>query len=151
MYVLWGMEGFSQVETYSACRGCGACCVSFRVTLPRVELDSLPGGQVPTGLTESYTRTAACMREHPDSPGRCIALEGIVGQSVACSIYLLRPSACRDFAPLSAIGQGDEACDAARRRQGLPPLAGYNPPDPGSVAERLNAPVLKTGNVARRS
>jgi len=77
---------------------------------------------VPTTLTQPYTPTTACMRERPDHPGRCIALAGEVGQAVSCTIYANRPSACRDFAPLSAIGFGDEACDEARRHYGLPPL-----------------------------
>lgn len=116
------MTGFSQVETFTACQSCGACCVSFRNTLPRFELDNMPGGRVPTGLTEPYTPTTACMREHPDIPGRCIALEGTVGQSVRCIIYAQRPAACSEFAPLAAIGLGDEACNDACRKQGLPPL-----------------------------
>ena len=110
------------MDTSPCCR-CGACCASFRVTLPRVELDG-QGGHVPAVLTEPYTPTTACMREHPDTPGRCIALEGQVGIRVHCTIYPRRPAACSEFAPLAALGIGDEACDEARRRQGLPPLGG---------------------------
>lgn len=84
----------------------------------------MPGGRVPVALTEPYTATTACMREHPDMPGRCIALEGIVGTQVSCAIYAHRPAACSEFAPLSALGIGDDACNEARRRQGLPPLGG---------------------------
>jgi Fe-S-cluster containining protein len=62
------------------------------------------------------------MRENPDVPGRCIALEGSVGEAVYCSIYAYRPEACREFAPLSFIGKGDESCNSARRHCGLPPL-----------------------------
>jgi hypothetical protein len=90
--------------------------------MPRIELDSHPGGQVPAALTEPYTATTACMREHPDMPGRCIALDGIVGEAVSCSIYLRRPEACREFAPLTIVGRGDAACNEARRRCGLAPL-----------------------------
>jgi Fe-S-cluster containining protein len=108
-------------DSFLACRGCGACCATFRITLPCCELDT-QGGQVPAWLTEPYTPTTACMREHPDFPDRCIALEGVVGQAVSCSIHDRRPAACRDFAPLSALGVGDDACDEARRRQGLLPL-----------------------------
>lgn len=108
----------------SPCCRCGACCATYRVTLPRNERDTHPGGFVPAGVTENYTPTTACMREHPDIPGRCIALEGNIGGDVRCSIYERRPSACRDFAPLAALGRGDEACDAARRRCGLAPLDG---------------------------
>lgn len=108
----------------SVCRSCGACCATFRITLPRVDLASRPGGRVPDDLTEPYTATTACMRENPDAPGRCGALEGAIGIGVRCTIYPQRPDACRDFAPLSALGMGDEACDEARRRHGLPPLGG---------------------------
>lgn len=105
----------------SPCCRCGACCASLRITLPRCELDSM-GGQVPAALTEPYTPTTACMKEDPDIPGRCIALAGEVGLQVSCTIYANRPAACSEFAPLAALGHGDEACDEARRRCGLPPL-----------------------------
>lgn len=108
-------------DSFAACRGCGACCATYRITLPRIELASR-GGQVPDALTDPYTATTACMREHPDIPGRCIALEGEIGAEVNCAIYERRPEACREFAPLAAIGVGDAACDEARRRQGLAPL-----------------------------
>jgi Fe-S-cluster containining protein len=90
--------------------------------MPRCELDSQPGGQVPAALAEPYTATTACMREHPDIPGRCIALAGEVGTAVTCTIYANRPEACREFAPLTIIGHGDAACNEARRRCGLTPL-----------------------------
>ena len=106
----------------SVCRSCGACCLTYRITLPRIELDSAPGGWVPAALTQPYTATTACMREHPDTPGRCIALEGTVGVTVECTIYEKRPSACSEFAPMSALGLGDAACYEARRRHGLAPL-----------------------------
>jgi hypothetical protein len=108
----------------SVCCRCGACCCTFRITLPRVDLASQSGGWVPDDLAEPYTPTTACMRENPDQPGRCIALEGSVGESVRCTIYDFRPAACRDFAPLSMLGMGDEACDEARRRHGMRPLGG---------------------------
>jgi len=105
------------------CQACGACCVTYRVTLPRAELDS-HGGRVPATLTEAYTPTTVCMREDPDHPGRCIALVGVVGVEVSCAIYARRPAACAEFAPLATLGIGDDACDEARRRRGLPPLGG---------------------------
>lgn len=80
-------------------------------------------GKVPAKLTEPYTLTTVCMREHPDHPQRCIALDGIVGVAVSCIIYERRPQACAEFAPLAALGMGDEACNEARRRHGLRPLA----------------------------
>jgi Fe-S-cluster containining protein len=107
----------------SVCQRCGACCATYRITLPRVDLDSRAGGWVPASLTQSYTPTTACMRENPERPGRCIALSGEIGRQVHCTIYEQRPAACRDFAPLTAIGSGDDACDEARRHCGLKPLS----------------------------
>jgi Fe-S-cluster containining protein len=51
-----------------------------------------------------------------------VALRGQIGAAVSCAIYEFRPGACRDFAPLAALGRGDEACNEARRRHQLPPL-----------------------------
>lgn len=110
-------------ESFPVCRSCGACCATFRITLPRIELASR-GGQVPDILTEAYTPTTACLREYPDFPGRCIALAGTIGTAVECTIYAQRPAACMEFAPMAALGIGDESCAAARRRHGLPPLGG---------------------------
>jgi Fe-S-cluster containining protein len=41
---------------------------------------------------------------------RCVALQGIVGNCVSCSIYLDRPYACRQFKP-----NGD-LCIEARKK-----------------------------------
>lgn len=103
----------------NACQYCGACCASLRVSFPVDEVDDCLGGLVPQALTESYGN-AACMRTMAD--GRCVALRGSVGEEVSCAIYELRPSSCREFAPLAALGRGDDACNDARRRRGLPPL-----------------------------
>jgi Fe-S-cluster containining protein len=62
------------------------------------------------------------MRGTDAAPPRCVALEGEIGQAVACAIYLRRPSPCRDFAPYAALGMGEDACDRARARHGLRPL-----------------------------
>ena len=106
----------------SPCQSCGACCATYRVTLPECELDESPGGHVPTGLTEPWTSGTACMRGTGAQPPRCIALRGEIGREVACRIYESRPDACREFGALAAVGRGDDACDDARRRHGLPPL-----------------------------
>jgi hypothetical protein len=62
------------------------------------------------------------MRGTAAQPPRCVALRGEVGRAVSCLIYAQRPGPCREFAPLATVGRGDEACDDARRRHGLPPL-----------------------------
>lgn len=106
----------------SCCTTCGACCATYRVSFHCNEVDDEPGGRVPAVLTEVVTAEARCMRGTADQPPRCVALRGEVGESVSCAIYEYRPSPCREFAPLAAVGRGDDACDDARRRHNLPPL-----------------------------
>jgi Fe-S-cluster containining protein len=110
-------------EMVDACLSCGACCAAFRVDFHCADLASSPGGCVPVALTLPLTATLVRMRGTDEAPPRCIALEGEVGQSVRCTIYAQRPGPCRDFAPYAPLGIGDDACDRARRRYGLPPLA----------------------------
>lgn len=106
------------------CTVCGACCVTYRVTFGREELDESPGGVIPAGLVHRIDERRVCMRGTNLRSPRCISLEGTVGQSVSCSIYDRRPSPCRAFAPEAAAGKGDMCCGDARRLHGLPPLAG---------------------------
>jgi uncharacterized protein len=110
------------VAQVSPCQRCGACCAAYRVSFHPDETDEFPGGCVPTGLTDQITAVMACMRGTAAQPPRCIALHGRIGESASCAIYDQRPSACREFAPLAAVGRGDEACNEARRRHNLPPL-----------------------------
>jgi len=105
------------------CTACGACCAPYRVSFHASETDEHAGGKVPAALTEQETAVTACMRGTAAQPPRCIALRGQVGGAVSCVIYEQRPSPCREFAPLAAHGRrGDQACDDARRRHGLPRL-----------------------------
>jgi Fe-S-cluster containining protein len=50
---------------------------------------------------------------------RCVALNGIVGQCVACTIYDNRPSACRLFKASWESGVINPKCDLAREAYGL--------------------------------
>jgi Fe-S-cluster containining protein len=111
-------------DASETCTRCGACCVTYRVTFLRRELDAEPGGWVPTGLSEPMDHWRACMRGTADHPRRCLALRGTVGVEVSCAIYQNRPTPCRAFAPDAGIGRGDASCGDARRLRGLPPLAG---------------------------
>ena len=78
---------------------------------------------MPPELTVPVTARLYRMRGTDDAPPRCAALAGEIGQAVRCTIYVQRPGPCRDFAPYAGVGIGDDACDAARRRYGLPQLA----------------------------
>lgn len=98
------------------CTDCGACCASFRVDFAVYELASM-GGSVPDGLAVEVNGSTCRMRGTDHLPVRCAALTGTVGERVACAIYEWRPNPCREFRA------GDHACDKARARHGLPPLA----------------------------
>jgi len=103
-----------------ACQRCGACCAAFRVDFHPAELaggDFAWGEGVPQSLTVPVTAQLVRMRGTDASPPRCVALSGVVGEEVACSIYDGRPSPCREF------DVTHEACAKARRRHGLPPLS----------------------------
>jgi len=100
------------------CLGCGACCASFRVDFATDELED-HGGSVPAGLAVEVTSTMSRLRGTDHSPPRCAALTGRLGVRVACGIYEWRPSPCREFEA------GSTACNAARRRHGLPELTAH--------------------------
>ena len=53
---------------------------------------------------------------------RCVALKGEIGKEVACSIYDLRSSVCREFPVAWEQGIPNERCDRARVAHGLEPL-----------------------------
>ena len=106
-----------------ACLSCGACCAAFRVDFHRADLATSETVGVPEALTVPLTATLVRMRGTDEAPPRCVALEGELGRQVSCSIYDRRPGPCRDFAPYAPLGMGDDACDRARRRYGLPLLA----------------------------
>src|SRR5437868_166255 len=119
------MVGNPKLGTMSApnnpCTSCGACCASFRVDFAREELDQ-EGGRVPGGLVVDVTANTCRMRGTDHASPRCAALVGTVGTKAHCGIYEWRPSPCREFGMRAPLGVGDEACDRARRRHGLPPL-----------------------------
>ena len=98
------------------CLHCGACCASFRVDFSRYEAQE-DGGSVPDGLCVPVTTELRRMRGTDHAHPRCAALTGQVGQRVACGIYEWRPSPCQEFAA------GSDACQRARQRHGLAPLA----------------------------
>lgn len=104
------------------CLACGACCASLTVDFHVSGLASQVLGGVPDALAVRVTDRIMRMRGTDASPPRCCALEGEVGVAVRCAIHGERPGPCRDFAPLAALGIGDEGCAQARRRFGLASL-----------------------------
>lgn len=103
------------------CQSCGACCVGnldakSYVHLFDVDVARLPaewrGRLVP--LRPIAGAAPFALATH-DSAGLdvCVALRGVVGDRVSCSIYEARPDACRGFEP------GARGCLEARCEAGL--------------------------------
>ena len=110
------------------CTRCGACCADRRVVFHVSESDEVPGGFVPDWLCGEVTDTLLCMEGTDRAPPRCVALRGEIGRDVRCTIYEMRPSPCRDYAPHGFYGIENAECNGARARHGLPPLPDPVPP-----------------------
>ena len=112
---------------HNPCLSCGACCAAFRVSFYWREADDA-GGEVPAALVEDVNSLRRCMRGTNQPKPRCTALEGAIGERVACAIYRHRPSPCREFGVHRIGGRWIvtpdqlERCNHARALHGLPPL-----------------------------
>jgi hypothetical protein len=95
------------------CLRCGACCAAFRVSFYWAEATETG---LPDALTEKVNSFFSCMAGTNQSSPHCHALQGNVGNEVACTVYHQRPSPCREVQP------GDGKCNIARARYGLPPV-----------------------------
>lgn len=95
------------------CLRCGACCATYRVSF--YWADGQAHG-LPEALTLPLTPWHACMAGTQARAPRCVALDGEIGRAVACRVYVQRPSPCRELQP------GEDKCQRARLRHGLPPL-----------------------------
>lgn len=111
----------------SPCQHCGACCAAFRVTFDEAIFADQPGGYVPRAMAVHETGRLYRMRGTDEAVSRCEALDGEIGKVVACRIYVCRPDPCREFMPHGFVGVDNLACQAARRRHGLPLLATDTP------------------------
>ena len=100
----------------NTCQQCGACCASYRVDFSVHELDD-QGGRVPSGLAVEVNDTICRLRGTDHARPRCAALVGAIGIQVSCGIYEWRPNPCHE------LEAGSDACERARARHGLPPLA----------------------------
>lgn len=99
--------GLTMSQPEFDCQKCGACC-SFKWSWPILRRDRSDAGGIPKEmLRDDYPlmKTEEC--------GRCIALRGIVGESVSCGVYEARPSACKAFKTGSVL------CLEARAVKGL--------------------------------
>ncbi|RDK02203.1 YkgJ family cysteine cluster protein [Paraburkholderia lacunae] len=105
------------------CQACGACCAHFRVSFYWGETDLQALGSVPEALTVPVSPHRVAMRGTEVKPVRCVALTGEIGCSVACSIYELRSTTCRDFEA------GTDRCNQARLAHGLDAIEAAAPPE----------------------
>ena len=106
---------FSDPQTHTPdCMSCGACCAFFH-QIP-VQLQDATPRSLTWRVTESEDPDELPMDWlRRDKEGHCIAFNGTTGQNAFCSIYELRPRACRAFEA------GSDRCHALRRLYGLEP------------------------------
>lgn len=67
------------------CKRCGACCCQGYVAVTALEAQRLPA------------HLTAGDRMVTSEAGRCIALEGDLGEPTRCQVYEDRPAPCREF------------------------------------------------------
>lgn len=113
---------YMQSTKTNPCIECGACCALYRASFYWGESDLCTPNGVPSELLEKLNDFRFCMQGTQGSRPRCIALMGIIGKKVSCSIYERRASVCREFEPSWQEGAPNEQCDKARALWGLPPL-----------------------------
>ncbi|MCM8513791.1 YkgJ family cysteine cluster protein [Acinetobacter bereziniae] len=101
----------SQISAQDACLNCGACCAFFRVSFYWAEGEAMPSDYV-----EPLTAVYSCMQGTNQKQPRCIALDGVVGQQVSCTMYEQRSSSCKE------VQAGDGQCAKARQAHNLIPL-----------------------------
>ena len=103
------------------CQACGACCcnseenkaeryIDYVEVKPRDALSKRPElvAKLCVINSKSETHLKLIGREQ-----RCIALAGVLGEEVRCSIYEVRPKPCR------TVEAGSDECHARRRDQKL--------------------------------
>lgn len=116
--VINGIDNFSE----HPCLSCGACCNFYKVQFHKTELIDV-NYLVPKEYTVDLLNTThLAMKGTNKKDPRCMALKGVVGQNVACSIYEHRPSCCREFTASYENGIKNERCDKARMAKNLEPL-----------------------------
>ncbi len=118
----WGREMndsmvVQQQDESDICQACGACCAYFRVSFYWAEAAARA---LPDQAVEQITPLLVCMAGTNQQQPRCHALAGEIGQRVSCQRYEERPSPCRELHP------GDEKCNRARARYGLPLINVFN-------------------------
>lgn len=102
-----------QKEAEDICMSCGACCQTYRVSFHWKEAETL---DIPEDLIEPVNNIFVCLAGTNLASPRCNMLDGKVGEKVKCNMYEKRPSPCHE------VKVGDDKCNRARLRHGLPPI-----------------------------
>ena len=105
------------------CMSCGACCCNPEQNreisyVEYVEVEGRDKLRREPSLLQKLTFTNEKGEIHMRLVGvnqRCCALEGRLGEQVACTIYELRPGGCRRVKP------GDSWCKKLRVERGIDP------------------------------
>ncbi len=98
------------------CTRCGACCqaphpdAQWYVAVNEVERTKLPAHST---VVEADPRYGKACRMATSDTGRCVALDGHVGELVTCTVYEDRPAPCREFQ------NGAAPCRRARLHAGV--------------------------------
>ncbi len=71
---------------------------------------------MPSDYVEPLTAVYSCMQGTNQKQPRCIALDGVIGQQVSCTMYEQRSSSCKE------VQAGDAQCAKARQAHNLIPL-----------------------------
>ena len=111
------------MPAHNPCQRCGACCAAYKVLFPSIEVDDHEGGKVPHEQTIRFDARRSAMRGTTSFNKRCVALEGIIGQYVSCTIYANRPTPCRAFGASWEAERSNATCDRARNCYGLLPFS----------------------------
>ena len=94
----------------SPCQSCGACC-AYSQNWPRFSTeDDAALDLIPAKFVNERQSGMRCDGD------RCSALAGRIGVETSCVIHAVRPEVCRTCMP------GDDECNMARRKWGLPAL-----------------------------
>lgn len=90
------------------CMKCGACCAYWHnIPVREKEVKDIDK-RLKIYLKPSPLEPRGLSMKSVEGTKRCVGLEGIVGQSVKCSIYDIRPPVCRRFEP------GSDLCKKVR-------------------------------------
>ncbi len=105
------------MSAHYRCDCCGACCQGTLI----VEADYLDVLREPALLDADIGGRRLTIEELAEDDGRCILLAAgqacqFLSADGRCTIYPTRPNVC------VGMQAGDEQCQEARSRQGLPPL-----------------------------